>query len=169
MTNSLKHLLIGAGIAAVSHGALEGFYNLNPQGNTNKFPYMGIPYIGEWVPPLDVWLVAGIPTAAYFLMKKESKLKTAALGATLAGAAIWISVLVTRLIGRGRAMGVYSARAGNSYAGPVNPQSSPYAPSASPQGQLVVGSKSGSAVVYKPNVSAPACAGENANNQQLFV
>lgn len=41
---------------------------------------------------------------------------------------------------------------------------------AAPQPQLIVGSKSGGpTTVYKPNVSAPPCAGTHANDPMLFV
>lgn len=59
----------------------------------------------------------------------------------------------------------------NTYAGQVSPQPSPFAPPANPQDQLIVGSKAGTgkADVYKPNVSAPPCAGTHASDQMLFV
>ena len=171
MDSNLKHLMIGAGIAAVSHGVLEGYYNLNSQTMTGVFPYIGIPYIGKYVPPLDVWLVAGVPAAAYMLAKKGSALKTTALGATLVGGGIWLATFITRMMMAG-SPGWFLASSAyrNGYAGPENPQPSPFAAPASPQAQLMVGSKAGiNRDVYKPNVSAPACAGMNAANQQLFV
>ena len=61
-------------------------------------------------------------------------------------------------------------RANNTYAGPVSPQPSPFAPPVNPQAQLIVGSKSGGpTTVYKPNVSTPPCAGAHAQDQTLFV
>jgi hypothetical protein len=164
--------MIGAGIAALSHGVLEGYYNLNSQTMTNVFPYIGIPYIEKWVPPLDVWLVAGVPAAAYMLTKKDSPTKKAALGATIVGGGIWLAEFIARVMMGGRSQGWYSASSAyrNGYAGPTNPQPSPFAAPADPQAQLMIGSKAGiNRDVYKPNVSAPECAGMNAANQQLFV
>jgi len=58
----------------------------------------------------------------------------------------------------------------NTYTGPGNPQPSPFAPPANPRDQLIVGCKSGGpTTVYKPNVSAPPCAGTHASDQMLFV
>mgnify|MGYP001580707579 FL=1 len=98
--------MIGVAITAVGKGVLEGYYNLNSKTMTGVFPFLGV----DWLPPLDCWIVTGVPAAVYYV-SKNPKVKAVALGGVLYGVGMLVATSVTRWMGLGRKAGILEARA----------------------------------------------------------
>lgn len=122
-----------------------------------------------------ITFLTGGAVYAYGAWKKKTSIKETGLG-WLGGAALvklaelggWLNARSNTWINE--TPYTVPIKANNLYAGPVTPQPSPYAPPADPQPQLLIGSKAGTGKdIYKPNYSAPPCAGANAASTQLFV
>ena len=78
---------VGLALTAVFDGALEVYWEHNQL--IDVFPFVR-PI--EFLPPVDQWIVLGIPAAAYAYTRKKGseKTKNAALGALIYGAGIFI-------------------------------------------------------------------------------
>ena len=173
MDKQIKEVITGAVVTGLADVALELVFDRVFNGDRSFPLYWTLP------PPLDylnvdnalVHLVG--PGALYSIgvIERKQSLKNYGLGGLLYGGVLELKDFLMRLNYMARQSGLQVARLkNNTYAGPGNPQPSPFAPPANPRAQLIVGCKSGGPTsVYKPNVSALPCAGTHASDQMLFV
>lgn len=122
----------------------------------------------ETIQTHDVLLVVAELLGAYAVRNKSKEASNFLIG--MAGAIIATDVY-EKVAASGRWLKA-SAVANSNYAGPVTPKASGIAPPAAPETELIVGNYGGGGgkVVYaNADNTAPACAGENANNPQLFI
>ena len=168
MTNSkdVKEIVLGAGAGAFTGMAADVVIDDVLGRNFPVWREGPIPSI-MWTNGLIVCGYSGLLTLLGHFTKSK-QMMAFGLGGLLAELGQTVGEQIRTYLGP---YGLRAARLkNNTYAGPVSPQPSPFAPPVNPQAQLIVGSKSGGpTTVYKPNVSTPPCAGAHAQDQTLFV
>lgn len=170
----LKHILYGAGAQVGSKSTSHIVFNAmakasDPETPRRQYPFwygvgpLNIHY-DDWI--LDVGLPAVLGIAG--IASKSQKLKDAAIGASLTGLPLFLGQLLEQTSAVAPWL-PFRANNGLTYKAPRTTPTQLANP-ASPQEQLLVGSKAGSGVsVYKPNLSTPPCGGANANKEMLFI
>jgi len=168
----LKHILYGAGAQVGSKTTSHIIFNAVAKTGEDlrqQYPFwygvgpLNVHY-DDWI--LDVGLPALLGVAG--IATKNQKLKDAAIGASLTGLPLFLGRLLEQTSVFAPWL-PFSANNGLSYKAPRTTPTQLANP-ASPQDLLVAGSKAGGGhVIYKPNVSAPPCAGSNADKQMLFI
>ena len=90
-------LFAGAATTAAIDGILEMFPASNPQKWSGKFPY--VPTI-EPLPPVDDWIVLGIPavTAAVGHFAKKEKIRNFGLGGLIYAVPMFIHHIIIRSV-----------------------------------------------------------------------
>lgn len=90
-------LIYGAVSTGLLDGALEAIYELNPEKWGGKFPYI---HTINPLPPLDDWIVLGVPLAVYGAgkWKKKEELKDIGLGGLLYAIPMFIHHIIIRSI-----------------------------------------------------------------------
>jgi len=85
---TVKDIVLGAAVNGIADGAIEVFYNQTFPQYQNVFPFIRpLPYL----PPIDDWLVAGIPGVAYaYTRRKKREGNNMLLGAFLYGLGMFI-------------------------------------------------------------------------------
>jgi len=109
MVEELPLLFGGAIGTGVIDAILEGIYQSNPEEWTGKFPYL--PTIDP-LPPLDDWIVLGIPATIYGIgrWRKNKKIEAVGLGGLLYAGPMIIARTILRAILMTRGLAKQSLR-----------------------------------------------------------
>jgi len=98
MVEELPLVFGGAIGTGVIDGILEAIYASDPEKWTGKFPYIALPGPLRILPPLDDWIVLGIPAVLYGIGKwrKNKKVEAVGLGGLLYAIPMFIHHIIIR-------------------------------------------------------------------------
>lgn len=87
----------GAG-TAVLDGVLQSIWAKDPDYWSGKFPYIGFPVFPDQLPPVDDWIVAGVPAVLALLgaLAKNKDLLRAGVGGSVYGGGVLLHHTIVR-------------------------------------------------------------------------